>query len=383
MKKFALVPILLGFFAMGFADIVGTVVNQIKGECHLSPEMAGFLPSMIFIWFLVISVPAGILSGRFGRRNTCLLSLVLTAVAMFLGLAAGPTRVGIYYVVFALLGIGNTILQAALPALLSNVTEPAQLTSRLSLGQFVKSVCAALTPVFVWLAAEKLGNWKLLFPFYGALTIISVITLVVVPIPREAKREGKGATFCGALALLGDGRILALALGVFAAVAADVGFNVGVPDVLNKAYGLDKNAAGMGPTVFFIAKTLGTFVGAFLFTKFLPVKCFPWCVGMSAIGLAGAWLAPSSMVFLIAVFVTSLGLANVFGILFGLALAHRPDRTDEASALMVMAVSGGAVVSAALGFAQTAFGLNGLFLVLLIPIVYLAVLVLGLRTKAK
>ncbi|MCQ2393424.1 MAG: MFS transporter [Kiritimatiellae bacterium] len=379
MKKYVLMPILLGFFAMGFADIVGTVMNQVTAECQLSARVAGFLPSMIFIWFLLISVPAGLLLVRLGRRQTCLLSLAVTAVAMFLGLAAGASRVWIYFVVFALLGIGNTILQAALPALLSNVTAPEKLTSRLTLGQFVKAICAALTPVFVKYASTSFGNWKLLFPVYGGLTVVAIVALLVIPIPREEKREGRGATFCGSLALLADPRVLVLALGVFASVAIDVGFNIAVPGILAERYQFTRDAAGMGPSVFFIAKTAASFVGAFLFARILPVKCFPWTVALALLGTVGAWLAPTSQIFLAAVFVASFGLGNTFGICFGLAIARRSDRTDEVSSLMVMAISGGAVVSAALGFAQTSFGLTGVFVVLLVPLVYLGVLSLVAR----
>lgn len=379
MKKYVLMPILLGFFAMGFADIVGTVMNQVTAECQLSARVAGFLPSMIFIWFLLISVPAGLLLVRLGRRQTCILSLAVTAVAMFLGLAAGASRVWIYFVVFALLGIGNTILQAALPALLSNVTAPEKLTSRLTLGQFVKAICAALTPVFVKYVSTSFGNWKLLFPVYGGLTVVAIVALLVIPIPREEKREGRGATFCGSLALLADPRVLVLALGVFASVAIDVGFNIAVPGILAERYQFTRDAAGMGPSVFFIAKTAASFVGAFLFARILPVKCFPWTVALALLGTVGAWLAPTSQIFLAAVFVASFGLGNTFGICFGLAIARRSDRTDEVSSLMVMAISGGAVVSAALGFAQTSFGLTGVFVVLLVPLVYLVVLSLVAR----
>ena len=381
MKKFALIPIMLGFFAMGFADIVGTVMNQVTAECGLSPKMAGFLPSMIFIWFFVISVPAGILSARWGRKKTCLLSLAVTIAAMFLGWTAGRERVWVYYLVFALLGIGNTILQAALPALLSNVVEPDKLTSRLSLGQFVKAICAALTPVFVGIAAVKLGNWKLLFPLYGGLTVLAAGTMALVPIPREAKREGAGTSFCGALSLLGDVRILVLFLGIFASVAADVGFNIAVPGILGSRYEVALDKAGMGPTVYFVAKTVASFAGAFVFARIRPARCFPWTVGLCLAGTVAAWLAPTPVLFLAAVFAASFGLANTFGICFGLAMAHRPDRTDEASALMVMAIAGGGVVSIAFGFAQTAFGVAGLFGVLLVPIAYMMVLALVLRNK--
>ena len=149
-NRFAILPILAGFFVMGFCDIIGTVLNQVKAECQLSDVTAGFLPSMIFIWFFLISIPTGILCGKIGRKNTVLLSLAVTLFAMLLPMAANAERFWVYFISFALLGIGNTIIQAALPALMSNIVPADQLTSRISLGQFVKAICAALTPVFVY-----------------------------------------------------------------------------------------------------------------------------------------------------------------------------------------------------------------------------------------
>ena len=184
-KSLALLPILAGFFVMGFSDIIGTVMNQVKEECSLSDVTAGFLPSMIFIWFFLISIPTGVLCGKIGRKNTVLVSLGVTVLAMLLPLAANAERFWIYFISFALLGIGNTIIQAALPALMSNVVAPDQLTSRISLGQFVKAICAALTPVFVYLTATALGNWKLLFPLYGALTVVAALWLWFTSIPDE------------------------------------------------------------------------------------------------------------------------------------------------------------------------------------------------------
>ena len=91
-NRSALPAILLGFFVMGFCDIIGTVMNQVKAECALSDVTAGFLPSMIFIWFFLISIPTGVLSGRIGRKRTVLLSMAITFAAMLLPLAAGPGR---------------------------------------------------------------------------------------------------------------------------------------------------------------------------------------------------------------------------------------------------------------------------------------------------
>ena len=370
-----------GFFVMGFADIVGTVVNQVKSECSLDDVTAGFLPSMIFAWFFLVSLPAGVLSGRVGRKNAVLLSLAVTAAAMFLPLAGGAGRAWHYFAAFALIGIGNTVMQAALPALMSNIVPPALLASRISLGQFVKAICAALTPVFIYVAARAFGNWRLVFPIYGSLSIAAAVWLMLARIPDERGPAGgrsssaaARASFGSCLALLRNPPILALAFGIFFAVGLDVGFSVAIPEFLKVAYRADVNVAGVGPTVYFIGKTLATAGGAVLFARIPPVKCFPWCIGLSLLAVGGIFACPGPFAFLACVFAAALASANTFGMCMGIALDRMPEKANEITALMVMAIAGGAVVSPILGFAQKRAGCAGLVWVLLACLAYQAVL---------
>ena len=379
----ALLPMMAGFFVMGFADIVGTVVNQVKSECSLDDVTAGFLPSMIFVWFFLISLPAGVLSGRVGRKNTVLLSLAVTVAAMFLPLVGGAERPWPYFAAFALIGIGNTVLQAALPALLGNVTPPELLTSRISLGQFVKAICAALTPVFIYLAASVMGNWRLVFPIYGALALVAAAWLMFSRIPDEREATGNATavrtTFGSCIALLRNPLILALTIGIFFAVGLDVGFSVAIPEFLKGAYKMDVNAAGVGPTVYFIGKTLATAGGAVLFAKISPAKCFPWCIVLSIFAVCGLFVCPCPFAFLACVFVAALASANAFGMCMGIALDRMPEKANEITALMVMAIAGGAALPPILGFAQKQAGCTGLVWVLLACLVYEAVLAAVLR----
>ena len=194
-RKTVLLPMLAGFFVMGFGDIIGTVMNQVKAECAANADTISWLmPIFAYVWFLVISIPTGVMSGRIGRKNSVLVSLVVTVAAMAVPLFASAERWYLYVVAFGLVGIGNTIIQAALPALMSNVVEPSQLASRISLGQFVKALCAALTPVFVYLTATALGNWKLLFPLYGVLTVGAAVWLWLSKIPDERRMDGTTGT---------------------------------------------------------------------------------------------------------------------------------------------------------------------------------------------
>ena len=275
MNKKMLLPLLAGFFVMGFGDIIGTVMNQVKAECAANAESISWLmPIFAYVWFLVISIPTGVAAGRIGRKNAVLVSLAVTVAAMVVPLFANAERWYLYVVAFALVGIGNTIIQAALPALMSNVVEPSQLPSRISLGQFVKAVCAALTPIFVYLTATALGNWKLLFPLYGALTVAAAIWLWMAKIPDERCQNNSPTrplthptTFAGCFAMLGEPYVLAMTVGILFSVGADVGFSVAIPEYLKNVFKVDVNLAGMGPTVYFVAKTVAAFAGAIVFAK--------------------------------------------------------------------------------------------------------------------
>ena len=380
-RNMAIFPILAGFFVMSFCDIIGTVMNQVKAECGLSDVVAGFLPSMIFMWFFFISLPTGVLCGKIGRKNAVLVSMAITTVAMFVPLAAGPKCWWLYAVSFALIGIGNTIIQAALPALMSNVVPSDKLTSQISLGQFVKAICAALTPVFVYLTATALGNWKLLFPLYGVLTVVCGIWLLLTDIPDErlhgnrtieqSEHSNNETTFSSCIAMLKHPYVTAMTVGIFFSVGADVGFSCTIPEFLKVVYKVDVNKAGMGPTVYFIAKTIAAFVGAVLFAKVSAAKCFPWAMGIGLLATAGIFFAPNPTVFLVCVFVAALMTANSFGMCMGLAIDREPSKANEITALMVMAIVGGAVVTPVIGFAQGAMGASGILVVLLACLAYL------------
>jgi len=375
----ALLPILAGFFVMGFGDIIGTVMIQVKEECSAhAGQISWLMPIFAYCWFLLISIPTGILCGRFGRKNAVLVSLVVTIAAMFVPLAASAERWWVYVAAFALIGIGNTIVQAALPALLSNVVPKDQITARISLGQFVKAICAALTPVFVYLTATALGNWKLLFPLYGLLTVISALWLHFTKIPDERQTSQTSQTshtsFASCFAMLKNPYVLAMTVGIFFSVGADVGFSVAIPEYLKNVYKVDLNKAGMGPTVYFVAKTIAAFVGAILFAKISAAKCFPYFMGVGILATAGILFAPSPFVFLACVFVAALMTANSFGMCMGLAIDREPTKANEITALMVMAIIGGGIVSALLGPAQSAFGAAGIVAVLIACVAYLFVL---------
>ncbi len=363
-----LLPVLFGFFIMGFVDVVGISTNYVKQDFQLSDSLANLLPMMVFLWFAVFSVPTGLLMNSIGRKKTVVLSMAITFVAMLVPLAAYKFEVVL--VAFALLGIGNTILQVSLNPLLSNVVGGDRLTSSLTWGQFIKAIASFLGPVIAGFAAASLGNWKMLFPIFAVITLASSLWLLVTPID-EHTAGGKTSSFAACFALLKDTTILMFFIGIICVVGIDVGLNITVPKYLMVRCGIPLERAGLGTSLYFIARTTGTFIGAILLVKFSPRRFFLISMVVAIAGMLVMLTMSSLWTILVLVFVVGFAVANVFSIIFSAALQRKPERANEISGLMIMGVAGGAVIPPLMGVVSDSAGQTGGLAVLLIAMAYL------------
>lgn len=368
MKRAA--PVLLGFFVMGMVDVVGVATNYARADFRLRDSVANLLPLTVFIWFAVLSVPTGLLMNRLGRRTTVLIGMGITFLALLIPLVA--YRYVVLLTAFALIGIGNTLLQVALNPLLADVTPAARLTSALTLGQLIKAVASFLGPVIAAWAAVVLGSWKGMLPVFAAVTAVAAGWLGVTGGSRSpADVVGDTATVMDCLRLLKDKRILALFFGVIAIVGLDVGLNTTLPRFLMQRLKLPLAQAGLGTSLYFIARTAGSFVGVLLLTKWTSARVFR----VSALLAVGALaLLPAQTVLwsvLLLIVLLGLAVANVFPIIFAAALQRAPGRANEISGLMIMGVSGGAVLMPVMGLIAEYTGQAGALLFLLVTPLYL------------
>jgi MFS transporter, FHS family, L-fucose permease len=347
-------PVFLGFFVMGFVDVVGISTNYAKQDLHLKDSIANLLPLMVFMWFALFSVPTGVLMNRIGRRRTVLLGMAITIVAMLVPFAA--YRFDLLLVAFALVGIGNTILQVALNPLLTNVVAPDRLTSALTGGQLAKAVASFLGPVAAATASAYFGNWKLIFFAFAAVTALGAVWLGATSIQEEKTVETRSSSWMDCLRLLKDPFIIQLVLGVVAIVGLDVGLNTTVPKFLMVRCGLPLEKAGLGTSLYFIARTVGSLIGVVALARVPARKVFGLTVGLGVVSLAGLLMSSSLWVMLGWIFGLGLAVANVFPIIFGAALQRSPAQQNEVSGLLIMGVSGGAILLPIMGFISDARG---------------------------
>lgn len=363
-----LLPVLFGFFIMGLVDLVGIATNYVKQDFALSDTLANMLPMTLFIWFAILSVPTGMMMNKLGRKQTVVISMAITMLAMLLPLVS--YNFPMILVAFGLLGIGNTFIQVSLNPLLTNVVRGDRLTSSLTLGQFIKAIAAFLGPIIAGVAAGSFGNWKLVFLFFAVVTIISGLWLLLTPIQEEPVSQ-KSSTFGNSFGLLKDNTILMLFLGIVFVVGIDVGLNTTIPKFLMERCSIPLEQAGLGTSLYFVARTVGTFVGAILLVKVSGRKFFIWSMFAAIPALLIMLLIGNLWSILTMVFIIGFAIANVFSIIFSAALKKLPEYANEISGLMIMGVAGGAVIPLIMGISSDSFGQTGGMAILLIAMGYL------------
>jgi len=373
-------PVLFGFFIMGFVDVVGISTSYVKQDFGLSDTLSNLLPAMVFLWFAVFSVPTGIFMNKLGRKNTVLLSMIITIVALLVPLVA--YNFVMVLIAFALLGIGNTILQVSLNPLVSNIVKKEQLTSSLTLGQFIKAIAAFLGPILAGFAASTLGNWKLMFPLFAGITVLSTLWLLLTPVEKE-KEISQTTSFKAAFSLLGDKTILFLFLGILFVVGVDVGMNTATPKFLMERAGMALEKAGLGTSLYFAARTAGALVGAILLAKLSAQKFFRISMILAIVALVAMMVLNNIVGILVMVAIIGFTIANIFSIIFSLALQKLPTRANEISGLMIMGVAGGAIFPLLMGVMADAMGQTGALLVILGCMVYLLIAAFLVKSEVK
>lgn len=376
-------PVMFCFFAMGFVDLVGTASNYVQKDLGLSDSQANLFPSLVFFWFLIFSVPTGMLMNRIGRKKTVLISLILTAISLILPIL-GDSYI-IMLASFSLLGIGNAIMQTSLNPLVSNLIDGDKLASTLTFGQFVKAIASFLAPILAaWGATTYFPTfglgWRALFVIYAAVCFLSISILGATPIREERPDKASGPGEC--LRLLGRPFVLLCFIGIMCHVGIDVGTNTVAPKILMERLSLPLEEAGFATSLYFIFRTIGCFSGAIILRKTSARLFFGISIAMMVSAMAILIMSSDLYWIYLGIALVGYGNSNVFPIIFSQALIDSPYEKNEVSGLMIMGLFGGTVFPLAMGYAADAFGQAGSVAVMTAGTLYLLYYTTRIRKTA-
>lgn len=372
-QKMTIIPVMLCFFAMGFVDLVGIASNYVKADLGLNDSTANIFPSLVFFWFLIFSVPTGMLMNHIGRKNTVLLSLVVTVVSLLLPLFREDFI--LMLISFSLLGIGNALMQTSLNPLIASIITGDKVASTLTFGQFVKAIASFMAPyIAMWGAVGTLPafglQWRVLFPIYMIIGIIASVFLAVTPID-EKQSKGKSLSFFECLRLLGQPIVFLSFIGIMCHVGIDVGTNTTAPKILMERLGMTLNEAAFATSLYFIFRTIGCLTGSYFLRVMNHKYFFIISVVMMALSMAGLFFGTSRIILYVAIALVGYGNSNVFSIVYSQALLSVPEKQNEVSGLMIMGLFGGTVFPLLMGLASDAMGQAGAVAVMAIGVIYL------------
>ncbi len=364
----SIIPVMFSFFVMSFADLVGIGVDNAKADFQISNTMAQLIPMAVFIWFFLLSLPIGLLQDRIGKRNMVNIGMGVTALGLLLPfffysfplLLAG----------FVLLGVGNTIIQVSANPLLIDVVPGNRSASFLSFSQFIKSIGSMVAPFLASYFALTFGNWKIVFLVFGVFSLLTVIWLHFTTV-NETVSEGEKATMGSAIKLLSSPYILLMVLGIFFVVGIDVGVNSTSGQFLMDKLGMDAEPAKQGRSLYFFGKMLGTFMGALLLTRLNPQRFLLFSSMATIVTLLAFIFAPGIGMALTSIFLIGMAASNIFPLIFSITAGKYVLRANEISGLMIMAVSGGAIIPPVIGGISDLFSITAGMYVLVACAIYL------------
>lgn len=365
---------------MGFIDAEGPFVSLAKSQFHLSNAAAFLTPFVGLSMFGLLSIPAGIVQNRRGKKFVLMLGLAVALIGMLiasLGLNSFPR----FLVAIVLLGAGTAILQVAGNPLMRDVSPEGKFARNLSLGQFVKAIGSLCGPLLPVIAARYFGlSWMVIFPVFSVALLITLVAAAWLKLPT-AEMPPEAATLRSCLGLLRNPFMLAMTCAIFLYVGAEVSISAGIPLFLKERFGLEISRVGLlGTGLFFMALMTGRFLGGVILTwvkpaHFLVATCILSLAGMLAI------FVPVGGVAAIAFFITGLGFANIFPLIFATAVDRMPGRSNEVSGLLVTAIVGGAVIPLLVGVVADRSSMRSSLFVPMAAIVYVLLLaLLQLRT---
>lgn len=339
--------VLLAFLVMGIADAMGPMASAVEKNYELSAVVATLLTFFVFIAFAVFSVPGGTLAGRIGKKNLLLLGLGLNIIAMAIPTFVNPGFILLLCCIF-LLGIGTTFLQVAGNPIMRDVSEKGKYSKNLALAQGIKGLGSAgssyLVGLVLILPIFATMGWRGVFPVFLLLMMLAFSFVAFLKV-EETKAE-VSPSIVSSIKLLKEPVFALAVVGIFLYVGAEVSMGRFLRPTL-ESFGFEADTAALlGPTFFFGALTFGRLIGGSI-----NINAHTFFRIASALGLLGTLfvLTGYNSLTVAGIFIGGLGFANIWPMLFAITIEEKPERASELSGLMVMAISGGAIVPLIMG----------------------------------
>jgi FHS family L-fucose permease-like MFS transporter len=400
----ALITTLFFLWALG-VNLNDILIPHLKAAFGLTDFQSSFIQVAFFGGYCLAAFPAGWLMERIGYKRGILTGLFLCAAGALLFLPAANSRLYVFFL-FALfvMASGQSFLEVAANPYVTTLGPTESAERRLNLTQSFNAVGAVVTPIigaaFILTAVEYTpAQLQALSPAqiqaYRAAQVSTVrlpylvIAAVFIAVagmiyfthlpelhehanPREARDVPRGVG-----GVLAHGHLVRGVLAQFFYVGAQVGV---ASFIIRFAQHVEAGLSAKDAAKYLQFHVLGFMIGRFLGTAMMKRIPAPRLLALFAGGsliCAVATVAMSGFISIAAIVLIGFFHSIMFPTIFALSIKDLGPYTKRASSLLVMAISGGAVVPAIMGKISDVSSIQTAFVVPLLCYCY--VLYFGIR----
>lgn len=372
------------FLIMGLVDSAGPMVSLAKGSFNISNTAASLLPLLAYIMYGLLSVPAGLLQDRKGKKLILNIGLGIALAGLLIPVASGMygkmevngNSLGQFYKILLsvlFLGAGGSILQVSGNPVIRDISDEGLYSKNLSFAQSVITVGSSLGFLLPVLMLQVFGlDWSVLFPVFACLILINFVSLNSIKIEENKNGREHHATFRSCFRLLKNRYVLFMVLGIFLYCGVEISMSAHLPVLLKEKFGISVEKMGLliSWSLFYLPILAGRFLGGLILARIAPKRLLLLTVLVSLTGIALIF-GDSLALTLTGIFLAGFGFANIFPLVFSMTIDRLPEHSNELSGLMVSSIAGGALIPPLMGMLADAASIQVSFVVPFLCVSYL------------
>jgi glucose/galactose transporter len=364
------------FFILGFITWLNSIlIPYLRTACELTDFQALLVTFSFYISYTLMALPSSFILNKIGFKNGITLSLIIMAIGAFVFIPAADTRMYIYFLLgLFVLGSGMALLQTAVNPYVTILGPSESAASRISLMGIANKIAGAVAPLVLAVYVVKEGDSEIINnlsqmtledknsfldalalrvkgPYYYIATVLLALafSLRFINLPKikpesndQVQGETKKSIFSYPHVWLG-----AISLFFYVGVEVIAGDTV---IRYSESIGMSMVYAKNMATYTMTAMLVGYVLGILFIPKFISQQnALKLSAILGVVMSIGVVIAPESISIYLVAF---LGLANalVWPAIWPLALKDVGVHINTASAMLIMAISGGAVLPLLWGY---------------------------------
>lgn len=317
---------------IGFSQsILGPLMPFLRTELQLNYTLGGFLPATLATGLIISGLISDGLARRWSRR-------VVFWVGS-LGLAIGVILLTLSYrfesalVAVLAMGICSSLTQVMLQAILSD-RHAERRSIALTEANVAASLSTTITPLVIGSLHSTGLGWRMVPVLVVIFLAIMVLTFYPQDIPDRPVAQTQSTEDRGRL----PAAFWLYWIVLFFVVAVEMSVVVWATDFLDSVAGLSRTDAVLGYSAFPAAMLVGRIAGSRLTRRSSSLTLLLMALGVTLVGFPLFWLTRLPVLNILGLFITGLGIANMYPLTLSIAIGLAQDQSNLASARVSMGV---------------------------------------------